>query len=378
VSVNYIGIALVLNCGSSSVKYQVIDTTLDTPLATGLIERVTDFGAAIQRVIAELDEPDSGVDISRLTVVGHRVVQGGAEFVAPTIIDDEVERQIALLTPLAPLHTPPNLAGITAARAAFPHLPHVAVFDTAFHATMPRAAYTYALDRNVAAEHGIRKYGFHGTSHAYVARETARAMGREPRETNLITLHLGNGASACAVRGGRSVDTSMGLTPLQGLVMGTRSGDIDPAIVMHLVRSTGMSVDDVDALLNKQSGLLGLAGSNDMRDVVAAAEAGSEDASLALEIYCRRIRGYVGQYFAILGSVDAVVFTAGVGENSEVVRLQSLAGLDGLGIVMDPERNAGRKTVPTRVSADESRVEVWVTPTNEEREIALQSIAAVS
>jgi acetate kinase len=377
-SVNYIGIALVLNCGSSSIKYQVVDTTLDAPLATGLIERVTDFGAAIRRVIAELNEPGSGVDIGRLTVVGHRVVQGGAEFVAPTIIDEEVERHIALLTPLAPLHTPPNLAGITAARAAFPHLPHVAVFDTAFHATMPRAAYSYAIDRNIAAEHGIRKYGFHGTSHSYVARETARAMGREVRDLNLITLHLGNGASACAIRAGRSIDTSMGLTPLQGLVMGTRSGDIDPAVVMHLVRTTGMSIDDVDALLNRQSGMLGLAGSNDMRDVQAAADAGDDHASLALEIYCRRVRGYVGQYYAQLGSVDAIVFTAGVGENSDVVRLQSLAGLSGLGIVMDPERNEGRKKAPTLVSADESRVQVWVMPTNEEREIALQSIAAVS
>lgn len=377
-AVNYIGIALVLNCGSSSVKYQVVDTTVDEPLASGLIERVTDFGEAIQRVIAALEEPGSGVDLKRLTVVGHRVVQGGAEFVAPTIIDNDVERGIALLGTLAPLHTPPNLAGITAARAAFPHIPHVAVFDTAFHATMPEAAYTYAIDRNVAHEHGIRRYGFHGTSHAYVSRETARAMGREPRELNMITLHLGNGASACAVRAGRSVDTSMGLTPLQGLVMGSRSGDIDPAVVMHLVRSVGMSVDDVDSLLNRQSGMLGLAGYNDMRDVEAAAADGNPEAELAIEVYCRRIRGYVGQYFAHLGSLDAVVFTAGVGENSERIRMQSMAGLSTLGIIMDAERNAGRKKGPTLVSADESPVQVWVTPTNEEREIALQSIAAVS
>lgn len=377
-SVNYIGIALVLNCGSSSVKYQVVDTTLDEPLATGLIERVTDFHDAIRRVIDTLDAPGSGVDLTRLTVVGHRVVQGGAEFVAPTIIDDDVERHIALLTPLAPLHTPPNLAGITAARAAFPRLPHVAIFDTAFHSTMPRAAYTYAIDRNVALEHGIRKYGFHGTSHSYVARETAREMGRDVRELNLITLHLGNGASACAVRAGRSIDTSMGLTPLQGLVMGTRSGDIDPAVITHLVRTTGMTMDDVDALLNRQSGMLGLSGYSDMRDVQAAAEAGDSEAELALEVYCRRVRGYVGQYLAQLGAVDAIVFTAGVGENSDLVRMQSLVGLTGLGIVMDPERNEGPKRQSTRVSADESAIEVWVTPTNEEREIALQSIAAVS
>jgi len=377
VSVNYLGMALVLNCGSSSVKYQVVDTTQDEPLAQGLVERVADHRDAIREIFAALAAKGSGVDLDRLTVVGHRVVQGGAEFSAPTIVTDDVERRIALLSPLAPLHTA-NLAGIEAAREAFPQLPHVAVFDTAFHSTMSEAAYTYAIDRHVAREHGVRRYGFHGTSFSYVSRETARLMDTPLESTNMIVLHLGNGASACAVRGGKSIDTSMGLTPLEGLVMGTRSGDVDPAISLYLARTAGMSIDDIDALLNRRSGMLGLAGYNDMRDVEQAAADGDHDAQLALEIYCRRIRGYVGQYWAQLGTLDAVVFTAGVGENGDEVRRDSMAGLEGLGIIMDPERNAGRKKQSTLVSADESPVQVWVVPTNEEREIALQSIATVS
>ncbi|WP_297080880.1 acetate/propionate family kinase [uncultured Demequina sp.] len=377
-SVNDVGLALVLNCGSSSVKYQVVDTAQDEPLAVGLIERVTHHGDAIREIIASLSAPESGVDLDRLDVVGHRVVQGGAEFSAPAIIDDEVERQIALLSTLAPLHNPPNLAGITAAREAFPHLPHVAVFDTAFHATLPEAAYTYAIDRRVAAEYGVRRYGFHGTSHSYVSRETARLMGRDPADMSMIVLHLGNGASACAVQGGHSVDTSMGLTPLEGLVMGTRSGDIDPAVTLHLARTAGMSIDEVDALLNRQSGMIGLTGYSDMRDVHAAADQGAHDAAVGLAVYCRRIRGYVGAYFAQMGSLDAIAFTAGVGENDDVVRLESLRGLEALGIVIDPGRNAGRKKQATLISADESKVQVWVVPTNEEREIALQSVASVT
>lgn len=377
-SVNYVGLALVLNCGSSSVKYQVVDTTQDEPLTVGLVERVANHTEAIEEIIATLSEPGSGVDLDTLTVVGHRVVQGGAEFSAPTIIDDEVERKIAVLAALAPLHNPPNLAGISAARAAFPHLPHVAIFDTAFHATLPEEAYTYAVDRHVAAEHGVRRYGFHGTSHAYVSRETARLMGRPLGETNTIVLHLGNGASACAVKGGLSVDTSMGLTPLEGLVMGTRSGDIDPAVTLHLARTAGMTPDEVDTLLNRQSGMVGLTGYSDMRDVNAAIAAGDHAAKVGMDVYCRRIRGYVGNYYAQLGHLDAITFTAGVGENDSVVREGALTGLEELGIEIDPERNAGRKKEPTLISTDASRVQVWVIPTNEEREIALQSIAAVS
>ncbi len=377
-AVNYIGMALVLNCGSSSVKYQVVDTTVDAPLAVGLVERVTDHGAAIAQIIDKLGAPESGVDLNKLTVVGHRVVQGGAEFSAPTIIDDDVQRRISVLSTLAPLHNPGNVVGIAAARAAFPDLPHVAVFDTAFHQTMSEAAYTYALDKRVAEEHQVRRYGAHGTSYAYLAHEAPRVMGKRPDEVNMIALHLGNGASVCAIRAGRSIDTSMGLTPLAGLVMGTRTGDIDPAVVFHLGRSAGMTIDEIDHLFNRQSGMLGLTGYNDMRDVEQAAADGAHDAQLGLEIYCRRIRGYVGQYYAQLGHLDAIVFTAGVGENSDVVRLQSLVGLSELGIIIDPERNAGRKKQATRISADESTIEVWVVPTNEEREIALQSIAAVS
>ncbi|GIG54760.1 acetate kinase [Demequina activiva] len=377
-SVNYVGLALVLNCGSSSVKYQVVDTTQDEPLASGLIERVTHHGDAIRAIISQLSEPGSGVDLERLTVVGHRVLHGGEEFSGPTVVNDSVEKHIAMLSPLGPLHIPANLAGISSARAAFPHLPHVAVFDTAFHATLPEAAYTYAIDRRVAHEHGVRRYGFHGTSHSYVSRETARLMDRPIEDVSMIVLHLGNGASACAIQGGRSVDTSMGLTPLEGLVMGTRSGDIDPAVTLHLARTAGMTIDEVDALLNRQSGMLGLTGYSDMRDVRSAADSGSRDAQVGLEVYCRRIRGYVGQYFAQLGALDAITFTAGVGENDDAVRLSSLSGLEALGIVMDPERNSGRKKQATLVSADDSAVQVWVVPTNEEREIALQSIAAVS
>ncbi|MFV0634341.1 acetate/propionate family kinase [Demequina sp.] len=377
-TVNYEGLALVLNCGSSSVKYQVVDTTQDEPLASGLVERVTQHTEAIREIIASLSEPDSGVDLSKLTVVGHRVVQGGAEFSAPTIVDDEVEKKIAVLATLAPLHNPANLAGITAARAAFPELPHVVIFDTAFHSTLPEAAYTYAIDRRVAQEHGVRRYGFHGTSHSYVSRETAALMDRDPADLSMIVLHLGNGASATAVQGGHSVDTSMGLTPLEGLVMGTRSGDIDPAVSLHLARTAGMTIDEVDALLNRQSGMLGMTGYSDMRDVWKAADEGSREAQLGLEVYCRRIRGYVGQYFAQMGALDAITFTAGVGENDDLVRLHSLQGLEALGIVIDPERNAGRKKTATLISTDDSPVQIWVVPTNEEREIALQSIAAVS
>ena len=371
------GLVLVLNCGSSSIKYQVIDTGVAEPLAAGLVERVVDHGAGVAAVIEEL-EANTAVDLRALTVVGHRVVQGGAEFTAPTVIDDGVERAIALLSTLAPLHNPANAAGIAAARAAFPSIAHVAIFDTAFHQTIAPEAYTYALDRHVAQEHAIRRYGFHGTSHHFVSRATAQAMGADVRQINQIILHLGNGASACAVKGGRSFDTSMGLTPLEGLVMGTRTGDIDPAVVAHLGRAAGMSIDEIDDLLNKQSGMLGLTGYSDMRDVRAAAEAGDHYATLGLEIYYRRIRGYVGRYYALLGHLDSITFTAGVGENDAAVRVNSLAGLEELGIVVDPSRNEGRKTEPTLISADTSRVQVWVIPTNEEREIAVQSLAAIS
>ncbi|WP_082093270.1 acetate kinase [Demequina sediminicola] len=377
-SANIDGIALVLNCGSSSIKYQVVDTTREEPLAVGLVERVTDHREGVQEVIASLNAPGSGVNVADITVVGHRVLHGGEEFSAPTIIDDAVERTITRLAPLGPLHIPANLAGISAARAAFPHLHHVAIFDTAFHATLPEAAYTYAIDRDIAATYGVRRYGFHGTSHAYVSRETARLMDRPVEDVNTIVLHLGNGASACAVAGGVSVDTSMGLTPLEGLVMGTRTGDIDAAVVTHLARTAGMSVDDIDTLLNRKSGMVGLTGFSDMRDVNAAIADGSHEATVAMEVYCRRIRGYVGQYYAQLGHLDAITFTAGVGENDAVVRAGSLAGLEELGIKIDETRNTTRSKGARLISTDDSRIQVWVIPTNEEREIATQSIAAAA
>lgn len=377
-SVDYAGLALVLNCGSSSVKYQVVDTRQEEPLAVGLVERVEDHADAIKEIIALLSSPDSGVDLAQLTVVGHRVVQGGADFTEPAIIDDEVENKIGRLSALAPLHNPANRAGIRAAREVFTDIPHVAIFDTAFHATLSEAAYTYAIDRNVARRYGVRRYGFHGTSHAYVSRETAKLMGRDPADLSMIVAHLGNGASMTAVQHGKSIDTSMGLTPLEGLVMGTRSGDVDPAISLHLARTAGMSVDEVDTLLNRQSGMLGLTGYSDMRDVTRAAREGSHDAQLGLEVYCRRIRGYVGQYYAQLGHLDAIAFTAGVGENDAGIRERSLSGLSSLGIEIDPERNHASSRDARLISTDESRVQVWVVPTNEEREIALQAVAAIA
>jgi acetate kinase len=326
-------------------------------------------------VLALFAEHGPVLDASVLRAVGHRVVQGGDVFSGPALVDDDVEAAIEGLSDLAPLHNPPNLAGIRAARHAFPDAPHVAVFDTSFHQTLPPAAYTYAIDREVARAYAIRRYGFHGTSHLYVSQRTAEALGRPVEDVNTIVLHLGNGASATAVRGGRSVETSMGLTPLEGLVMGTRSGDIDPAVVFHLQRVAGMSTDEIDVLLNRRSGMLGLCGLTDMRDVHAAVAAGDEAAAVALEVYYHRIRGYVGAYYAQLGRVDAIAFTAGIGENDAVVRARSLEGLERLGIAVDPDRNAVRPRVPTVISPDGAEVTVLVVPTNEELEIAIQAVA---
>jgi acetate kinase len=282
-----------------------------------------------------------------------------------------VLQEIRDLSVLAPLHNPVNALGIEVARRAWPALPHVAVFDTAFHATLPACAYTYALPR----EYGVRRYGFHGTSHAYVARQAARLLGRE--DAKLIVLHLGNGASACAVDAGRSVETSMGLTPLEGLVMGTRSGDIDPAVLGHLRRTTSLTPDQIDTLLTSRSGMLALAGSADLREVHRRIAAGDAAAALALDVYCYRIRKYVGAYLAALGRADAVVFTAGVGENDPVVRERALAGLEGLGIAVDPARNAAASTEARVVSPPEARTAVLVVPTDEELEMATQAAELV-
>lgn len=390
---------LVINSGSSSLKYQVVDAVDGDVLATGLVERIGATGGVVTHEVRGtkhvLDRvvPDHEAAMAAMTeafashgpqlhavgliAVGHRVVQGGEEYGQPVVIDDDVVRAVTELVDLAPLHNPANLAGIRVARAEFPDLPHVAVFDTAFHRTMPARAYTYAIDAEVAREHRIRRYGFHGTSHAYVSREAARLLGRPPAETNVIVLHLGNGASATAVQGGESIDTSMGLTPLEGLVMGTRSGDVDPAIVFHLARTAGLDIDHIDDLLNKRSGVLGLSGRQDMRDLVAAAENGDINAESALDVYCYRLRKYVGAYTAALGRVDAVVFTAGVGENSAPVRARALAGLEVLGIELDAVANTATARSARDIATVGSRVRVLVVPTNEELEIARQAAEVV-
>jgi acetate kinase len=390
---------LVVNCGSSSIKYQLIDADSGHASAKGLVERIgsddavlshtgpggevvteqalVDHEAGLRAVLQAFDAVGPRLADAGLAAVGHRVVHGGDRFADPALVDDNVLQAIRDLVPLAPLHNPANLEGIEVAMRVFPEVPQVAVFDTAFHQTLPRHAYTYAIDRDVAADLGIRRYGFHGTSHSYVSREAARLLGKDPSELRMVVLHLGNGASASAVKHGRSIDTSMGLTPLEGLVMGTRSGDIDPAVTFHLRRVAGMTWDEIDALLNKRSGLLGLCGANDLREVWQMADSGDEDARNALETYAYRIRKYIGAYAMALGRLDAVVFTAGVGENDDRMRAAVLAGLEGLNIVLDPARNADPRTYGPVVSAAESGVSVLVVPTNEELEIARESLSLV-
>ncbi|MEU5212623.1 acetate kinase [Streptomyces sp. NPDC020742] len=393
---------LVLNSGSSSVKYQLLDMADGSRLAVGLVERIgeetsrlahtplatggakretegaiADHEAALKAVAAELAADDLGLDSPELAAIGHRVVHGGLKFSAPTVIDDAVLKEIERLVPVAPLHNPANITGIRTAQALRPDLPQVAVFDTAFHTTMPEHAARYAIDVETADAHRIRRYGFHGTSHAYVSRKTAELLGKDPSEVNVIVLHLGNGASASAVAGGRCVDTSMGLTPLEGLVMGTRSGDIDPAVTFHLKRVAGMSEDEVDVLLNKKSGLIGLCGDNDMREIRRRIDEGDQRAALAFDIYIHRLKKYIGAYTAVLGRVDAVAFTAGVGENAAPVREAAIAGLEELGMAVDASLNAVRSDEPRLISPDYARVAVAVVPTDEELEIAQQTYALV-
>jgi len=369
---------LVLNSGSSSIKYQLIDMDDRTRLAVGILERIgeasgpiADHAAGMDLVLTELE---GKLDRARLAAVGHRVVHGGDRFRGPTLINDEVCDAIRKLIPLAPLHNPANLTLIEAARSAFPDTPQVAVFDTAFHQTLPPHAYTYAIPQPWREDLGVRRYGFHGTSHQYVSRRAAAMLGRRPEEVNMIVLHLGNGASACAIREGKSIDTSMGMTPLEGLIMGTRSGDLDPAISAYIARQTGHTAEQIDLTLNKESGLLALAGSNDLRDIDAAAAKGDEAARLALDAYCYRIRKYIGAYLAALGRVDAVVFTAGVGENSATVRAGAVAGLDHLGIAVSPKRNAQHSKEERYISPYWAETAVLVVPTDEEIEIADQAL----
>lgn len=402
-------VVLVINSGSSSFKYQLIDMDHETLLASGLVERIGEaVGAARHTVRAvpqdggtaafleatytrEAPIPDHtagfrvmldafaehgpSLDDHPPAAVGHRVVHGGDRFFEPTLVTPAVEEAMAELSVLAPLHNPANLQGIVAARAAFPDVPHVAVFDTAFHQTLAPQAFTYAIDARLAAAHHIRRYGFHGTSHKFVSEAAAAFLGRPLEELRQIVFHLGNGASVTAVDRGRSVETSMGFTPLEGLVMGTRSGDIDPAVLLHLARREGMSIDDLDDLLNKRSGLLGIAGMSDQRDIKAAVEAGDAQALLAYEVYVHRLRAYAGAYLAQLGGVDVVSFTAGVGENAPRVRADALETLGFAGIEIDPERNGAAGRGIRIISTDASRVAVLVVPTDEELEIARQTLA---
>ncbi|MFE9606727.1 acetate kinase [Streptomyces hokutonensis] len=392
---------LVLNSGSSSVKYQLLDMRGGERLALGLVERigeetsrlkhtcvktgavresiapVADHEAALKAVAEELTKDGLGLDSPELAAIGHRVVHGGMTFTAPTVIDDTVLAEIERLIPVAPLHNPANLVGIRTAMALRPDLPQVAVFDTAFHTTMPESAARYAIDVATADAYRIRRYGFHGTSHAYVSRATAKLLGKAPEDVNVIVLHLGNGASASAVERGRCVETSMGLTPLEGLVMGTRSGDLDPAVIFHLMRVGEMSTDEIDTLLNKKSGLIGLCGDNDMREIRRRIDEGDEQAELAFDIYIHRLKKYIGAYYAVLGRVDAVAFTAGVGENDNAVREAAVAGLELLGLEVDGALNAVRSDEPRLISPTTSRVAVAVVPTDEELEIATQTYALV-
>ncbi|WP_343575630.1 acetate kinase [Mycobacterium sp.] len=376
---------LVLNAGSSSLKYQLIEPDSGQSLADGTVEQigepaspVTDHGAALQVAFEKLS--DDGIDLKAcgLAAVGHRVVHGGAVFYRPTVIDDGVIAELEGLSILAPLHNPPALQGIEVARAMLPGVPHVAVFDTAFFHDLPAAAATYAIDRELAQTWHIRRYGFHGTSHRYVSEQAAAFLGRPYRQLNQIVLHLGNGASASAIAGGRAVETSMGLTPLEGLVMGTRSGDIDPGVVSHLHREAGMSVEDVESMLNHQSGLLGLAGERDFRRLRQMIESGDNAAQLAYDVFIHRLRKYVGAYLAVLGHTDVVTFTAGVGENVAAVRLDALSGLAGLGIRIDEQRNAQRAKGSRRISTDASPVAVLVVPTDEELAIARDCVRAIA
>ncbi|MEU5049405.1 acetate kinase [Streptomyces sp. NPDC021096] len=394
---------LVLNSGSSSLKYQLLDMADGARLAVGLVERIgeetsrlahtplatggakrerlepmPDHDAALKAVARELTADGLGLDSPELAAIGHRVVHGGQKFTEPTVVTDEVMAEMERLIPVAPLHNPANITGVRTAQALRPDLPQVAVFDTAFHTTMPESAARYAIDVETADAHMVRRYGFHGTSHAYVSRETAKLLGKAPEEVNVIVLHLGNGASASAVKGGRCVDTSMGLTPLEGLVMGTRSGDIDPAVILHLSRNAGMSVDEIDSLLNKKSGLIGLCGDNDMREIRRRIDEGDERAALAFDIYVHRLKKYIGAYYAVLGKVDAVAFTAGVGENAAPVREAAVAGLEELGLVVDAGLNEIRSDEARLISPDSARVAVAVVPTDEELEIATQAYALVS
>lgn len=383
---------LVINSGSSSIKYQLLEPDSGVVAASGLVERIGEDDGRVEHTadgqtvgrrgpiadhtaglrLAFRMFAESGHDLSGegVAAVGHRVVHGGEVFYRPTLLDDRAIATISELSALAPLHNPANVMGIEAVRELLPDTPQVAVFDTAFFHDLPDAAKTYAIDAKVAQAHGIRRYGFHGTSHEYVSRRAAEVLGRAPEEVSQIVFHLGNGASASAIRDGRPIDTTMGLTPLEGLVMGTRSGDLDPGIIAHLMRTANMDIDRVDQLLNRNSGLKGLSGVNDFRELRRLIDGGDQAARLAYDVYIHRLRRYLGAYLIELGGVDAITFTAGVGENSPDVRADALAGLERFGIAVDPARNTAKDRSARFISRAGAEVAVLVVPTNEELAIA--------
>ena len=370
-------IILALNCGSSSVKFKLFHWGKKEILAAGVVERIGIAGgpanhqAALRKIISALP--------GEINAVGHRVVHGGEKFKSSVVITDDVLAAIKAVQDLAPLHNPPNIAGIEATKELLPKVPQVAIFDTAFHQTMPEHAYLYAVPYEWYEMYGVRRYGFHGTSHYYVARRAAVLLGKKPEETNLITMHIGNGVSIAAIRNGVSVDTSMGLTPLEGAVMGTRCGDLDPAIILFMIEKEGFYADQLDTILNKKSGLLGISGKYmDRRDLEKAAAAGEKRAQLAIEIESYRLKKYIGAYAAALGRVDAVVFTAGAGELDWRLRQKTLAGLENLGIKLDAQRNAAAvsREKENVISADDSPVKALVIPTDEEK-ILIEEVVKV-
>ena len=370
-------LVLVINSGSSSLKYQVVEPDSGEARATGLVERigeesspVPDYDTALRRAFDTL--ADDGIDLkaSNIVAVGHRVVHGGNTFYQPTLLDDAVIGRLHELSELAPLHNPPALKGIEVARKLLPDLAHIAVFDTGFFHDLPSAAATYAIDRDLAQRYRIRRYGFHGTSHHYVSEQAAAFLDRPVGDLKQIVLHLGNGCSASAIAGTRPLDTSMGLTPLEGLVMGTRSGDIDPSVIGYLSHTAEMDIDDIESMLNQRSGVLGLSGERDFRRLQTMIESGDESAKLAYNVFTHRLRKYIGAYLAVLGHTDVISFTAGIGENDPAVRRDAVAGMEELGIALDQRRNLGGGKGARQISADDSPIAVLVVPTNEELAIA--------
>ena len=392
-------IIFVVNCGSSSIKYQLINTQGEYVMAKGLIERIgmegsilkhspngaaaieikteiPDHKVGIQLIIKALTDPETGVisEMSDIDAVGHRVVHGGERFADSVLITDDVIDGIVECCEIAPLHNPPNLEGIRACQAIMPDTPMVAVFDTAFHQSMPPAAYLYGLPYEEYENYGLRRYGFHGTSHRYVSQRAARLMGEDATDVRIITCHLGNGASLAAVKYGHSVDTSMGFTPLEGLIMGTRCGEIDPAVVTFLMEKKGITAEEMDVELNRRSGVLGISGvSSDFRDLENGAKAGNERCELAIDMFAYRVRKYIGAYAAAMGGVDAIVFTAGLGENSGFMREKICHGLKFLGVEIDPVRNDVRGK-EREISKEGSKVKVFLIPTNEELVIARDTL----